>query len=381
MATEYDTVRYAPDWWSRWMALGSLCIAAATLAWSYTRNTADLSPDEMMAAVHAKTAEFSQQEEKALAARNTQAQQLLTSVRSETDALIDKNQHLQRELAAMAADLELDRQIVRRKEQAADQVAKNGAAPDNSETDNSETDNSETDASETVPGDIAARELLAGQGAASDADRGAGQVGDDSDDDAILFGPDTGTAVAATEPPQPTDQEPTEAASTSETDTRVAAAEPLLQIVTQASRPDSTQPQDRVPMVRVASRGDVAAAVEFVAFRPAGVIEVPELTTVEKLAESETDAWFIQFDKEDNRTKTAKHHGIYAKAIDPAWYILPQDERDIRLIIQDEKHAGYGLQGELTLRYGDGKQLVVPDAQVMFVAPAKSATAEQTSSD
>ena len=74
----------------------------------------------------------------------------------------------------------------------------------------------------------------------------------------------------------------------------------------------------------------------------------------------------IAFAPSDNTSTKPGHHGIYIRTLSQPVRIPAGETVNLRLVIDNAKHRGWGLQGEVDVEYDDGQVLKVNAARVRF---------------
>lgn len=144
------------------------------------------------------------------------------------------------------------------------------------------------------------------------------------------------------------------------------AAAPLLRIAESRMSPIG---EGDVNYVVIANDGDAEAEIEAVAFRPKKDGQF-RITSERKMAEN-TDRLLIEFAPFDNKATTPGRHGNYERTyLVPSKFIPGRSSVGLVVEIQspdDADHRGWGWEGELELKYDNGKSLITP-IRAIFVA-------------
>lgn len=87
------------------------------------------------------------------------------------------------------------------------------------------------------------------------------------------------------------------------------------------------------------------------------------------------DRLLIDFSPAHNTSKDLTRHRDYERTYLDQALIVPEGERvAIEVVIQNDRHVGWGWTGELELEYDNGRTLVVPDVRAVFVPEDDNAT-------
>lgn len=90
---------------------------------------------------------------------------------------------------------------------------------------------------------------------------------------------------------------------------------------------------------------------------------------------SVADRLMIDFSPVHNTSKDVTRHRDYERTFLDEPLIVPQGDRvAIDVVIQNDRHVGWGWTGELELEYDNGRTLVVPDVRAVFVPEGNNAT-------
>lgn len=143
---------------------------------------------------------------------------------------------------------------------------------------------------------------------------------------------------------------------------------PRLLVAENRMRTDGT----RVYRVPVRNAGTASALIETATFRPR---VNGEFQLKEKLAMEEPDenAVVVEFSPHDNQAKTVGRHDDYFRDyLEPENVVMPGETVMVSVEIQNSEHMNWGWQGELELKYADGKSLVIPNINARFVPTASA---------
>ncbi len=120
----------------------------------------------------------------------------------------------------------------------------------------------------------------------------------------------------------------------------------------------------------IANTGDGAASVQELVFHPKSVEALPE-NFARRVDWSLTDDQHlvVRFDESDNQTSTKGRHGNYARELQVPFVIDPNARVELKLLLEDLDHVGYGLVGSLTLRLANGEEFEIDQVAIPFVEP------------
>ena len=118
----------------------------------------------------------------------------------------------------------------------------------------------------------------------------------------------------------------------------------------------------------IANDGDLEAEIKFVSFRPIQSGQF-EINSPLKIGSNSATDWVIRFLPADNTTTKTGHQHHYGRPYLLTERTIPAKRSvHITVEIENSKHVGWGLEGDLIIEYADGKTLDVPDARAVFVA-------------
>lgn len=315
MATEYETSRPGPDWWSRWLATGSLIVAAATAYWSYSQLKDLPTRDQMVAMIHKGTIGVQSEAKETIAERDQKVDQTLTGLRAEARLIFDEHQRLLQDVTTLKTRMDTDLATLEGK---LDLVAT---------------------ASHQAPVDVA--------------DQGVGRATDSA----------ASRAVSAAKPSAQADVPPQDNPASPPSE----SGAPVLVASRTTLSPVAENLKGVLPF-SIHNSGEDVAEVEVVEFRPNEVMNDLPLVSLDEVLEESTTSVKVVFAPEDNKTTQSGHHGRYrtTNVEDPR--ILPDGSSDLCVVIHDPAHAGFGFRGELTIHYrGESDPLKIDDFPVLFV--------------
>ncbi|MCA9186350.1 MAG: hypothetical protein R3E01_17315 [Pirellulaceae bacterium] len=124
------------------------------------------------------------------------------------------------------------------------------------------------------------------------------------------------------------------------------------------------------PQPTIVNDGRLDAIVTRVSFQPQSLFEVP--TSIrQRLGQPIGDTELeIRFAESDNQATTPGKHGKYVRPLLTPLLLVPDRQLQLRVLIENKRHQGWAMRGELTLEYDGGESLVLPNASVYFLDPA-----------
>lgn len=91
------------------------------------------------------------------------------------------------------------------------------------------------------------------------------------------------------------------------------------------------------------------------------------------MEEPDENAVVVEFSPHDNQAKTVGRHDDYFRDyLEPENVVMPGETVMVSVEIQNSEHMNWGWQGELELKYADGKSLVIPNINARFVPTASA---------
>ncbi len=142
---------------------------------------------------------------------------------------------------------------------------------------------------------------------------------------------------------------------------------PLLRQVVVTRKTDGTNTGFGV--LTVANSGNGQAKITQIEFTPLSDFEV---ASRDQLKIEEGDVRQITFTSAENLADEPGKHGQYQHKLTEALELSSGDKAQIRLVINNSRHVGWGLRGIVRMRYNGLDPLIVADAHVLFVDDAES---------
>ncbi len=144
--------------------------------------------------------------------------------------------------------------------------------------------------------------------------------------------------------------------------TKLAA--PRLRLASQVLKPLTERDAGSV---MIKNDGSQEAQISKIIFQPESDFQVsqPQETTSNVASANQIP---IEFEAQHNQSKKQDRHGRYEIAFDESVIIPGHSYASLQIVIRNPIHKGWGLEGELTIKYDDDQTLVVPGARVFFEA-------------
>jgi len=112
--------------------------------------------------------------------------------------------------------------------------------------------------------------------------------------------------------------------------------------------------------------GERDAMIEAITFTPLEVVKLDPAEFSQELLPAKLAT--IPFDPEHNLTEETGRHGIYHQEMVDTfpWVLAADDDTRVLLTAVNPKHAGWGLIGDLKIRYNSDKELTIKAATIVF---------------
>lgn len=317
MSTGYEVTRGAVDWWSRWMAFGSLLVAGACIAWSYNQFRQIPDREDIVGLIHQRAINLERDESQARSQREQANQQLIAEVRDEARTIFDEHKKLIAEVTTLKTDLAR-----------ADQ-----SAP-----------------SDGTSGNTTNKVTRAGHN-------------EKADEDTTLAPPENAVATTVNRPAAPADKSPSLGTPDLTSEPVTTGSEGDNSIVTQWNLRTGS------------SRG---VHIEGIEFRPTKILELANYVKLEDVLATSSDVCRIVLTPDDNQSQRPGHQGRYMQTLLEAYHVPANTVRDLLVVIDDPSHAGYALQGELKIMYGATEPLVIEQFIIPFAGTGPVAADDET---
>jgi hypothetical protein len=92
-------------------------------------------------------------------------------------------------------------------------------------------------------------------------------------------------------------------------------------------------------------------------------------TDEDAVATATSEVLTFVYSAANNTSKDPGKHGLYDRTLTTPIQIPAHSSRLLRVVIEDPKHLGWGLQGDLLIDYNGRKGLRVHDVPVVLRAP------------